>query len=70
MVRAAEVPGVEVRFARDPLSREAILSGPANEFQREGQGQFPGLNDRVGAVPGVVRRALGGRVTCRCSPRR
>ena len=38
MVREAAVPGVEVRFSRYPLNREAILSGPANEFQREGQG--------------------------------
>lgn len=54
VVRAAEVPGIQVRFARDPLSRGAILSGHANQFQREGQGQYPGLNDRVGAVPGVA----------------
>jgi hypothetical protein len=54
VVRDAEVPGVEVRFDRDPLARRAILSGPANEFQREGQGQFPGLNDRVLAIPGVA----------------
>ena len=52
-VREAAVPGVDVRFARDPLRREAILSGPANDFQREGQGLFPGLNDRIEAVPGV-----------------
>jgi hypothetical protein len=53
-VREAAVAGVDVRFPRDPLRREAILSGPANDFQREGQGLFPGLNDRVGAVPGVA----------------
>lgn len=52
-VREAGVPGVDVRFPRDPLSREAVLSGPANDFQREGQGLFPGLNDRVRAVSGV-----------------
>jgi hypothetical protein len=54
VVREAEVPGVQVRFDRDPLSRQAILSGPANDFQREGQGQYPGLNDRVRAIPGVA----------------
>jgi hypothetical protein len=53
VVRASAVPGVEVRFSRDPLSRLAILSGPANDFQREGQGRLPGLNQRVGGVPGV-----------------
>jgi hypothetical protein len=53
-VREAAVAGVEVRFPRDPLTREAVLSGPANDFQREGQGLFPGLNDRIRAVPGVA----------------
>jgi hypothetical protein len=53
VLREAAVPGVEARFPRAPLSRQAILSGAANEFQREGQGLFPGLNDRIGAVPGV-----------------
>jgi len=52
-VREAAVAGVDVSFPRDPLRREAQLSGPANDFQREGQGLFPGLNDRVRAVPGV-----------------
>ncbi len=52
-IERAELAGVQVRFARDPLSREAILSGPANDFQREGQGLFPGINDRIRAVPGV-----------------
>ena len=53
VVAAAEVPGVRVRFQRSPLARTAILSGTADEFQREGQGRYPGLNDRVRAVPGV-----------------
>lgn len=53
VLREAEVPGVQVRFSRDPLAREAILSGPANDFQREGQGLFPGLNDRIGEIPGI-----------------
>lgn len=44
---------VQVRFDRDPLSRRAILTGQADQFQREGQGQFPGINERVAAVPGV-----------------
>lgn len=48
-----EVPGLHARFSRNPLSRQAILSGPADDFQREGQGQFPGINDRVAAIAGV-----------------
>jgi len=52
-VREAAVPGVTVRFARDPLRREAILSGNANDYQREGLGLYPGLNDRMRAIPGV-----------------
>lgn len=52
-VRAAAIPGVEVRMSRAPLSRTAILSGPANDFQREGIGQLPGLNERVSGVAGV-----------------
>jgi hypothetical protein len=54
-IAESEVPGVQVRLRRDPLARVAILSGPANDFQREGMGQFPGLNDRVGGVEGISR---------------
>jgi hypothetical protein len=53
VVQVAEMRDVQVRFSRDPLGREAILSGPADEFQREGQGRFPGLNDRIRSIPGV-----------------
>lgn len=53
VVRKAALPGVEVRMARQPLSRQAILSGPVDDFQREGLGRFPGLNDRVRAIPGI-----------------
>ncbi len=49
----SEVAGVDVRLGRDPLSRVATLSGPANDYQREGMGQFPGLNDRVRAIEGI-----------------
>ena len=52
-VAAQAVPGVEVRLSRDPLSREAILSGPADRFQREGQGSLKGLNEIVGEIEGV-----------------
>jgi hypothetical protein len=54
-VAEGEVPGVEVRLQRDPLARVATLSGPANDFQREGMGQFPGINDRVGEIEGISR---------------
>lgn len=52
-VAAGEVAGVDVRLGRDPLSRTATLSGPANDFQRDGMGEFPGLNDRVGDIEGI-----------------
>jgi hypothetical protein len=47
------LPGVAVRLSRDPLARDATLSGPANQFQREGQGSLPGLNDLVAGVEGI-----------------
>lgn len=52
-VAKTEVPGVQVRMARDPLARVAILSGQADEFQREGQGSLKGLNDIVAEIEGV-----------------
>lgn len=52
VVKQSELP-VQVRFDRAPLRRKAILSGEADQFQREGQGNFPGINARVAAVPGV-----------------
>lgn len=55
VVARTEVPGVTVVMGRDPLSRTAFLSGPADSFQRAGRGEFPGIDDRVLAVPGVAR---------------
>jgi hypothetical protein len=52
-IARAELSQVHVRFDRDPLRREAILSGQADQFQREGMGQFKGIDERVAAVPGV-----------------
>jgi len=52
-VRASAVPDIQVRLGRDPLSRTAFMSGPANDFQRRGIGRLPGLDGRVGNVPGV-----------------
>lgn len=56
VIAAAELD-VQVRFDRSSLSRVAHLSGEADAFQREGQGSFPGLNDRIMNVPGVSRVA-------------
>ena len=52
VVKQWEVP-VQVRFERNPLSRQAILSGHIDRFQREGLANFPGINGRVAMVPGV-----------------
>lgn len=54
-VAESGVAGVEVRMARDPMARVVRLSGPANDFQREGMGQFPGLNDRIRTIEGIER---------------
>jgi len=54
VLREAAVPGVTASFPRDPLSRAAWLSGPANDLQRNGQGGLQGLNQRVAAIPGVA----------------
>src|SRR5918992_4908781 len=54
-LREAALPGVTVSFPRDPLARTAILSGPANDFQRNGLGGLPGLTQRVAAVSRIAR---------------
>jgi hypothetical protein len=53
VLRGAAVPGVTASFSRNPLSRTAWLSGPANDLQRDGQGGLQGINQRVAAVSGV-----------------
>lgn len=53
-IAVTELPGVKATFGRSPLSRTATLSGPANQFQREGLGSYPGLNERVETIPGVA----------------
>ena len=53
-IAATELPGIEVRFPRDPLARTAILSGPANDLQREGLGSQMGVSDYVRVVEGVA----------------
>ena len=57
VVAEAEMAEVAVDVTRAPLARRARLSGPADEFQREGQGQFPGLNDRILSIPGIAALA-------------
>jgi hypothetical protein len=52
-IQEVQLDRVQVRFDRDPLRREAILSGQADQFQREGMGQLQGINGRIGAIPGV-----------------
>lgn len=50
----AELPGIDVRLSRNPLSRTAIVSGAANDVQREGMGSGFGVKDHVRAVPGIA----------------
>jgi len=52
-IRKAALPGVTAHLGRGPLSREVVLTGNANDFQREGMGQLPGINDRIRAIPGI-----------------
>jgi hypothetical protein len=54
VVADAEIPGAQVRLVRDPPERTAILSGPADPFQRNGEGSLKGLTERVGEVDGVA----------------
>jgi len=54
-LKAANVADVTVRMQRDPLSRTAILSGTADQFQREGLGSYPGINDRIRTIAGIAR---------------
>ena len=49
----AELPGITVRLQHDPLSRSAVISGQANDLQREGLGSQQGVKDYVRAVEGV-----------------
>jgi len=54
VVAEAAVPGVSVRMEREPLARVAVLSGPADEFQRYGYGSYKGLTQLVEQVPGMA----------------
>lgn len=50
------VPGVTGTVQREPLARTALLSGPADCFQRKGDASFG--DGREGTLPGLDRRAL------------
>jgi hypothetical protein len=52
-VAKTELP-VQVRMERDPMSRNALISGQADAFQREGQGSLKGINDIVQETDGVA----------------
>jgi hypothetical protein len=52
-VAEENLPGIEVRLDRRPLARNATLSGPANDFQRNGMGSMPGLTGKVAAIDGI-----------------
>ena len=52
-LRATDLPGVTVRIERDPLSRTAVLSGDVDEFQKQGLGSFPGIDERIRTIPGM-----------------
>lgn len=54
-VAASDVARIGVEFPRSPLSRTAVLSGPANDFQRNGMGEMPGLTGIVAAIEGVEK---------------
>ena len=51
----AELAGVRVDMARDPLARAAVISGEANDLQREGLGETGmGVKDYVRQVEGIA----------------
>jgi len=55
LVPGFNVPGVTATMQRDPLARTALLSGPADCFQRRGLGSLKGIEGRVLAIPGMSR---------------
>ena len=52
-VAKTELP-VQVRMERDPMSRNALISGQADAFQRAGQGSLKGIDDIVRETEGVA----------------
>jgi hypothetical protein len=52
-VAVSRLPGASVRLERAPLARKAVLSGAANDLQREGLGSQWGAKDYARAVTGI-----------------
>src|SRR5439155_15001679 len=48
VIAETNLTNIDVRLDRRPLRRAATLSGPADDFQRNGMGSFEGLTARVG----------------------
>jgi hypothetical protein len=53
LVDQARLAGTSVRLEREPLSRNLVLSGQANDLQREGLGSGLGVKDYARATPDV-----------------
>lgn len=55
VVKSTELPDIHVSVQRSPLASVATLSGPADDFQRNGMAGQKGLTQMVGDVPGMDR---------------
>jgi OOP family OmpA-OmpF porin len=61
LLERARIPGLAGHVQREPLARTAVLSGPADCFQRTGvfksgkATDVPGLDQQVLAIPGMGR---------------
>jgi hypothetical protein len=55
VIAETNLTNIKVELARNPLRRAATLSGPADDFQRNGMGSFKGLTQRVADVRGIAR---------------
>jgi hypothetical protein len=53
LVAQTNLPGLAVRAGRDPLRRDLVVSGEANDLQREGLGSQNGVLDYARAAPNV-----------------
>jgi hypothetical protein len=53
IVAQSQLPGISVRLEREPLSRNLVVSGTANDLQREGLGSQFGVKDYARATPRV-----------------
>jgi hypothetical protein len=55
VVAEGGLSGIRLRLDRAPIARNATFSGLANDFQRRGMLDEPGLVGRVDAIPGIAR---------------